>query len=110
MQMARDLKVTQGTVSAVELGQDPSLPFLASLADVYRLDESELRELAGQRPLQSPRDDAGNNVRRSELMAEFDELSDEDQERLLLVARAFKRAKPKQPDGQTKPVFRTKKA
>lgn len=106
--MARDLKVTQATVSAVELGQDPSLPFLASMAEVYRLDESDLRELSGQKPLQ-PTPANGGSVRRSELLAEFDELSDDDQERLLLVARAFKRAKT-QTSETRQPALKPKKA
>lgn len=106
--MARDLKVTQATVSAVELGQDPSLPFLASMAEVYRLDEGELRDLAGQKPLQAPQV-SGGSVRRSELLAEFDELSDDDQERWSLVARAFKRAKV-QPSETRQPALKPKKA
>lgn len=92
LQMARDLKVTQATMSAVELGQDPSLPFLRQLADSYGLDERELREIAGVGSMMQV---IGNNTRRAELLTEFEQLSDEDQDRVLVVARAFNQMKPK---------------
>ena len=90
-QLATELRIAQTTVSEVELGQAPTLPFLYALAQAYELDENVLRAQAGLTTEPMP----ANEQARAELLAIFDRLDDEDQVRVIEHAKAVRTATQK---------------
>jgi transcriptional regulator with XRE-family HTH domain len=89
--IAQVVGVTQATISAVELGQAPTLPFIFALSQAFELDERVLRTQAGlaDEPM------TASEQARAELLSIFDRLDEEDQLRLIENAKALRTATQK---------------
>ena len=105
--LARAMNWNQGMLSRIESGKrSPTPAFLVALAAALKINTDVVLARAGL----GRESEHVNDARRQELLSEFDQLSDEDQERMLLVARAFKKAESKAPTAtRAQPALRTKK-